>query len=222
MIGVFIIALLLWVVGSFIGVDATLTAFIALSLLLITGVLDWKDILNETGAWNTLVWFSVLVMMADQLNQLGFIPWLSHTIANSLGGLSWPVVLVILIIFYFYSHYLFASSTAHVSAMYALLGVAVAGAPPLFSALMLGFFGNLMASTTHYSSGPAPILYAVTSLRNVGGDEPSLRRCVLCNLARFRFLMDEIDRFDVIILRRETVNSVSSFLFFIPLYLSLP
>ena len=25
---------------------------------------------------------------------------------------------------------------------------------------MLGFFGNLMASTTHYSSGPAPILYA--------------------------------------------------------------
>ena len=162
MIGVFIIALLLWVVGSFIGVDATLTAFIALSLLLITGVLDWKDILNETGAWNTLVWFSVLVMMADQLNQLGFIPWLSHTIANSLGGLSWPVVLVILIIFYFYSHYLFASSTAHVSAMYAaLLGVAVvAGAPPLFSALMLGFFGNLMASTTHYSSGPAPILYA--------------------------------------------------------------
>ena len=64
MIGVFIIALLLWVVGSFIGVDATLTAFIALSLLLITGVLDWKDILNETGAWNTLVWFSVLVMMA--------------------------------------------------------------------------------------------------------------------------------------------------------------
>ena len=39
-----------------------------------------------------------------------------------------------------------------------LLGVAL-GAPPLFSALMLGFFGNLMASTTHYSSGPAPILY---------------------------------------------------------------
>ena len=43
----------------------------------------------------------------------------------------------------------------------ALLGVAVAaGAPPVFSALMLGFFGNLLASTTHYSSGSAPILYA--------------------------------------------------------------
>ncbi|MFW3640121.1 anion permease [Staphylococcus caprae] len=162
MIAIFIIALALWVTGSFINVDATLTAFIALSLLLLTGVLNWKDILNETGAWNTLVWFSVLVLMADQLNKLGFIPWLSKIIAHSLGGFSWPIVLILLILFFFYSHYLFASATAHVSAMYAaLLGVAVAaGAPPLFSALMLGFFGNLLASTTHYSSGPAPILYA--------------------------------------------------------------
>ncbi|MCJ1655357.1 anion permease [Staphylococcus sp. NRL 16/872] len=177
MIGIFIIALLLWMTGSYINIDATLTAFIALSLLLITGVLNWKDVLNETGAWNTLVWFSVLVMMADQLNKLGFIPWLSHLIAHSLGGLSWPIVLIILIVFYFYSHYLFASSTAHVSAMYAaLLGVAVAaGAPPLFSALMLGFFGNLMASTTHYSSGPAPIIY--------GAGYISQKRWWLMNLA---------------------------------------
>lgn len=161
MTGIFIVALALWVTGSFIHVDATLTAFIALALLLLTGVLTWKDILNETGAWNTLVWFSVLVLMADQLNQLGFIPWLSQLIAHSLHGLSWPIVIVLLILFFFYSHYLFASETAHVSAMYAaLLGVAVAaGAPPLFSALILGFFGNLLASTTHYSSGPAPILY---------------------------------------------------------------
>ena len=127
MIGIFIVALILWITGSFINIDATLTAFIALSLLLLTGVLNWKDILNETGAWNTLVWFSVLVLMADQLNKLGFIPWLSKLIAHSLGGFSWPIVLVLLILFFFYSHYLFASATAHVSAMYAaLLGVAVA------------------------------------------------------------------------------------------------
>ncbi|WP_145467995.1 anion permease [Staphylococcus pettenkoferi] len=162
MIGIFLVALILWVLGSVIDMNATLTAFIALSLLLLTGVLSWSDVLKETGAWNTLIWFSILVMMASQLNELGFIPWLSMTIAGSLGGLSWPVVLVLLILFYFYSHYLFASSTAHVSAMYsALLGVAIAtGAPPLFSALMIGFFSNLMASTTHYSSGPAPILYS--------------------------------------------------------------
>ena len=51
MIGIFIFALLLWVLGSTLKIDATLTAFMALSLLLITGVLTWKDILNESGAW---------------------------------------------------------------------------------------------------------------------------------------------------------------------------
>ncbi|KRL00573.1 anion permease [Liquorilactobacillus capillatus] len=158
---VFLVALILWVVGSFIHVDATLTAFIALALLLITGVLSWQDVLHETGAWNTLTWFSVLVMMATELNELGFIPWLSKTIADSLNGLNWFIVLVILVIAFFYSHYLFASATAHISAMYsALLAVAIsAGVPTMLAALMLGFFGNLFASTTHYSSGPAPILF---------------------------------------------------------------
>ncbi len=69
MIGIFVIALTLWIVGSFIHIDATLTAFIALALLLLTGVLTWQDILNETGAWNTLVWFSVLVFNGRPIKQ---------------------------------------------------------------------------------------------------------------------------------------------------------
>lgn len=158
----FITALVLWIFGSVLGIHATTAAFITLAILLITKVLEWNDILREKGAWDTLIWFSILVMMADQLNKLGFIPWLSKAISSSLGHFSWPVVLILLVLFYFYSHYLFASSTAHVSAMYAaLLAVAIsAGAPPLLAALLLGFFGNLMASTTHYSSGPAPILFS--------------------------------------------------------------
>jgi DASS family divalent anion:Na+ symporter len=157
----FVIALALWILGSFIGIDSTTTGFIVIGFLLVAGVLSWNDILKETGAWNTLFWFSVLVMMASQLNTLGFIPWLSKTIGDSLGGLNWFVVLIVLLVAYFYSHYFFASSTAHVSAMYAaFLAVAIsAHVPALLAALMLGFFGNLMASTTHYSSGPAPILF---------------------------------------------------------------
>lgn len=158
---IFVLALILWMTGSFIGIDATLAAFIALALLLLTGVLSWQDVLHETGAWNTLPWFSVLVMMAGSLTSLGFIPWLSKAISSSLHGMSWVLVLIILIVFYFYSHYLFASSTAHVTAMYsALLAVAIsASVPPMLAALLLGFFGNLMASTTHYASGPAPVLF---------------------------------------------------------------
>jgi DASS family divalent anion:Na+ symporter len=66
-----------------------------------------------------------------------------------------------LCLIYFYSHYLFASNTAHVSSMYApFLGVALGvGVPPLLAALALGFFSNLIGGLTHYGTGPAPILY---------------------------------------------------------------
>ena len=60
-----------------------------------------------------------------------------------------------------YSHYLFASNTAHIVAMYAVfLGAAIAtGAPPLFAALVFGFIGSLFGGLAHYSSGPAGVIY---------------------------------------------------------------
>lgn len=161
MIGVFVLLLVLWIFGGNFGVDATTSAFIGLCVLLLSGVLTWSDIKKEQGAWDTLVWFSVLVMMATYLNELGMIPWFSELMGNAVGQLSWTLTLVILAIVYFYSHYFFASNTAHVSAMYAaFLSVIVAsGAPPLLSALILAFFSNLFSCLTHYGAGPAPVFF---------------------------------------------------------------
>ncbi|MCY8027085.1 anion permease [Bacillus sonorensis] len=161
MIFVFFIILLLWIFGEKISIDATATALIGLSLLLATNVLNWEDIKNEKAAWDTLIWFAALVMMATQLNTLGLIPWVSQQISQSVSGMSWLTALIVLGAGYYYVHYLFASSTAHVSAMYpAFLAVAIhAGAPGMLAALLFGFFGNLFGSTTHYGAGPAPVLF---------------------------------------------------------------
>ncbi|TON78451.1 hypothetical protein CGH50_29260, partial [Vibrio parahaemolyticus] len=72
----------------------------------------------------------------------------------------WVTTIVVLLLVYYYSHYLMASAMAHISAMYsAFLAIAIsAGAPPMLAAIVLGIFSNLYMSTTHYSSGPAPIL----------------------------------------------------------------
>ena len=100
---------------------------VGLGVLLITRVLTWEDVLNEKGAWNTFIWLSALVMMASQLNALGFVPWFGQTVAQKVSGLEWTTAFLILALVYFYSHYMFASQTAHISAMYApFLGVALA------------------------------------------------------------------------------------------------
>ncbi|MEY8752568.1 anion permease [Alkalicoccobacillus gibsonii] len=161
MIAVFIVLLVLWIAGGSFGIDATVAAFIGLVILLVTQVLSWSDIKKEEGAWDTLVWFSVLVMMAEYLNSLGMIPWFSELMQGAVQGFGWTYTLVILAVVYFYSHYFFASNTAHVSAMYAafLSVIVAAGAPPVLSALLLGFFSNLFGCTTHYGSGPAPAFF---------------------------------------------------------------
>lgn len=161
MIGVFLLLLVLWIFGANLNINATTTAFIGLCALLLTQVLSWSDIKKEQGAWDTLVWFAVLVMMATFLNDLGMIPWFSDLMKGTVSHMSWMTALIVLAVAYFYSHYFFASNTAHVSAMYAafLSVIVAAGAPPLLSALILAFFSNLFGCLTHYGSGPAPVFF---------------------------------------------------------------
>ena len=161
MLGTFCLLLGLWIFGKNFGIQSTAAALIGLSVLLLSGVLTWSDVCRETEAWNTLIWFAALVMMARYLNEFGFVPWLSETIGASLSNYHWFPTFLGLSIVYFYSHYLFASNTAHVSSMYApFLGIALAvGAPPLVSALVLAYFSNLFSGTTHYGCGAAPIFF---------------------------------------------------------------
>jgi DASS family divalent anion:Na+ symporter len=161
MLGTFITLLVMWIFGPSIGLHPTMAAWVGLGILLLSGVLTWRDVCGETEAWNTLVWFAALVMMAGYLNELGFVPWFSETVSLLMSGTHWVTAFLGLCLIYFYSHYLFASNTAHVSSMYApFLGIALGvGAPPLLAALTLGFFSNLFGGLTHYGTGPAPILF---------------------------------------------------------------
>jgi DASS family divalent anion:Na+ symporter len=161
MLGTFVLLLVLWIFGKALGVNNTTAAMVGLAVLLVAQVLTWSDVQNETGAWDTLVWFSALVMMATFLNSLGMIPWFSELVGGYVQGVAWLPAFLVLSLVYFYSHYLFASNTAHVSAMYAaFLAVAiVVGTPPVLAALVLAFFSNLFSSMTHYGTGPAPVLF---------------------------------------------------------------
>lgn len=142
---------------------SVVAAMVGLSVLLLTGVLQWNDILTEKKAWDTLAWFGALVGMATQLTVLGVIPWLSSCVAKFLKSLSlnWFGSFSILQLSYFLIHYLFASQTAHVGALYsAFLGMQLAAkVPSLLAALTLAYNTNLFGAITHYSSGQAALYY---------------------------------------------------------------
>ena len=161
MLFVFILILALWATSEWNKINATVVALIGVSIMLLTGVIRWDEVLAEKGAWDALFWFGGLVMMASYLNTLGFMKWFATTVGNSLTGWMWISALIILMLVYFYSHYGFASTSAHVTAMFpAFLAVAVAlKTPPYLAALTFGFFSALNAGITHYGTGPAPIYF---------------------------------------------------------------
>jgi divalent anion:Na+ symporter, DASS family len=161
MLATFAGLLILWIFGKSFGATAVATALLGLCVLLIVEVLTWKDVLSEHGAWETLFWFAALVAMASNLATFGIIEWVGLQIGGTVEGLSWPVAGVLLVLVYFYLHYLFASQLAHVVSMYPvfLTVMITVGAPPLPSALLLAFCSGLFGALTHYASGPAAILY---------------------------------------------------------------
>ena len=169
MLGVFALMLLLWanipalMLGEQYSVDATTTAFIGLTTLILTGVLTWDDILKEKSAWDTIIWFGALIMMAAYLNKLGLISWFSGNIESMISttGLGWIGAVTILTLVYLYIHYFFASTTAHITALFAAfyaVGLSL-GAPPMLYALILAAAGNIMMTLTHYATGTAPVIF---------------------------------------------------------------
>ncbi|XP_078162638.1 dicarboxylate transporter 2.1, chloroplastic isoform X1 [Carex rostrata] len=163
MIGTMLLAVLLWVFGDAIGVPSVVAAMLGLSILLLLGVLKWDDCLSEKSAWDTLAWFAVLVGMAGQLTNLGLVSWMSSCVAKFLASfsLSWPAAFGMLQASYFFLHYVFASQTGHVGALYsAFLAMHLAsGVPGVLSALALAFNTNLFGALTHYSSGQAAVYF---------------------------------------------------------------
>lgn len=159
--GVFILALILWSTAQYTKLDATIVAMFGVGLMLAARVIDWKDVTEEKGAWDTLVWMGSLIGLATYLSKLGLIPWFAKAVSASLAGIPWLPALALLMVIYMYSHYGFASLAAHVTAMYAafIAVAAAAGAPPYLAALSLAFISNLFAGLTHYATGPAPIYF---------------------------------------------------------------
>lgn len=159
--GVFLGALLLWSTSQYTKLDATVVAMLAVSVMMIAKVITWKDVTEEQGAWDTLIWMGALIGLADYLAKLGLIPWFAKTVSAGMVGIPWLQALMLLLVVYMYAHYGFASLVAHITAMYsAFVAVAVAaGAPVYLAALTFAFMSNLCMSLTHYAAGPAPILF---------------------------------------------------------------
>jgi L-tartrate/succinate antiporter len=157
-----LVAIVLWVFGGAILEPATV-ALLVISLMLAFRIVTWREILAHHDAWNVLVLLATLVGLAEGLSRVGFVAWVANGSAAALTGLPATVVLAGLVAAFFLVHYMFASITAHVTAMLPVVlaaGAAVPGLPARPFALLLCYSLGLMGILTPYATGPAPVFYA--------------------------------------------------------------
>ena len=161
MLLVFALVAILWMTNKAHGIDYAAVALLGISVLLITGVLDWEDLINERSAWSVFIWYGGLIRMAEALGQTGITKRFAEASASLTTGWRWWLALASLLLIYFYAHYVFASITAHVTAMFTpfLIVILAAGTPTYLAILSLAYFSNLGASLTHYGTTPAPIYF---------------------------------------------------------------
>lgn len=151
-----------WLTGGLVPpLHYTVVALIGICALLLTGVLDWEDLISERNAWDVFIWYGGLVRMAEALGETGITDRFAASAAGLTNGMAWWTALAVLLLIYFYAHYGFASITAHVTAMFIpfLAVIVAAGAPPALAVLSLAYFSNLSASLTNYGTTPAPIWF---------------------------------------------------------------
>jgi len=156
-----LIALVLWIFGDE-YVNATTVALLIIGLMLVTRVVTWDDMLANKQAWNTLAWFATLIALADGLSRTGFVKWFADTMAAHMSGFPPAAAAVVLVLVYYFAHYMFASVTAHTTAMLPIMlsvGTTIPGMPMQTLALMLALTQGIMGILTPYGTGPSPVYF---------------------------------------------------------------
>jgi DASS family divalent anion:Na+ symporter len=136
-----------WVMAGTLNLSLTAIAFGGLAVLLATSVLTVDDIALQGSTLATYLWLAVLFALSSQLNELGFMSYVGDRLTSVLGGISWPVAYVAVLLLYVLMHYMFVSQSSQVLALFGVfLDVGIRAGVP---APLMGF--ALLFASSYFS-----------------------------------------------------------------------
>jgi citrate:succinate antiporter/L-tartrate/succinate antiporter len=143
-------------------INPTMVVFVVISLMLVTGVIQFEDIVAEKSAWEVFFYFTSLLTLSSGLNEIGFIKWVAEGYAKPLAGLSPTLGMILLVSFFFWIHYFFSSITSHAAAVLPVVlavGTSIPGLSIPTLTLLCVYSLGLMGVISPYATGPAPMYY---------------------------------------------------------------
>jgi len=167
-----LLAMFLWITGSNpeirlpgLGanyINPTTVVLVIVSLLLVTRVVAFDEIVAEKSAWEVLFYFTSLLTLSSGLNEIGFIKWAAESFARPLAGLAPATAMLLLVGLFFWIHYFFSSITSHAAAVLPVVlavGTGITGLPVTTLTLLCLYSLGLMGVISPYATGPAPMYF---------------------------------------------------------------
>jgi DASS family divalent anion:Na+ symporter len=149
-----------WIFADKLNLNVTSVAFTGLGLLLMTGVLTASDIATQGDTLATFLWLAVLFALSGELNELGFMGYVGQHLASYMGGLSWQVTYVALILIYVAIHYMFVSQSSQVLALLGVfLDVGIRGGVPATVMAFSLFFASSYFSVITPQGGSQNVIF---------------------------------------------------------------
>ena len=152
----------LWITSSMHSIPVALASVSGTCVLLLTGILKWRDAVRQHVVWDIMIWYGGVITLGRALSDAGVPSALTATIGAALGDMPWLPMLAIALPIYFFAHYGLASITMHFLTLFPvfLLLLLDQGAPLGLTVYLLICLANLSAGLTHYGTVPSPIFYS--------------------------------------------------------------
>jgi DASS family divalent anion:Na+ symporter len=146
----FVVMVTGWVMADTLKLSLTAVAFGGLGVLLASNVLTIEDMNLQGSSLVSVFWLAVLFALSGQLNELGFMGYVGTKLTALLGGVTWPVAYVGLLVLYVLMHSMCVSQSAQVLALFGVfLDVAVrTGVPTSLMAFALLFASSYFSTIT--------------------------------------------------------------------------
>ena len=159
----FLIALAGWATSSITKIGATNIALMFFGAASILRLISWKNVLNNNGAWNTLIWYGAILGLSGILAKAGFFKWLAKAVGESFdfSGLNPILVLGALLVVSVLVRYVFASMGAYVAAFIPVLFTLgmLAKAPAVPLCMLMAASAAFGCYLTHYGGAVGPVLF---------------------------------------------------------------
>lgn len=159
--GTFLLSLVLWATSSKTQIDTTIVAFLGVTIMILTDVIQWKDIADSKETWGILIWFGGIIGLSSALDKLGFFKWLTIVMKGALPqGIGMFTTFVIIALVAIIPHYVFPSLVGYVATFAPVIFsfVAVTGAPKYPATFLVAFLMVISSTLTHYGNGLGPLL----------------------------------------------------------------